>query len=155
MSSATSQKPARIIVDPAVWEAEQNFQKMMARFRARTLEQHIRWEIEHGFMNPDGSVKLPEGDPCVTRVDTQFPPAKPAHETNPVLARQHGVLEGMKAALILQLRKKFETIEQETLDRIDAANGYAVQYWLERILAVDTLAAVFPFELGSADPSAE
>lgn len=151
MSSATSQKPARIIVDPAVWEAEQNHQRMMARFRAQTLAERIRWSIEHGFMNPDGSVKLPEGDPCVTRVDTQFPPAKPAHETNPVLARQHGVLEGMKAALTLQLRKKFGTIEQDTIDRINAANGYAVQYWLERILCVDTLAAVFPFDFDATE----
>ena len=28
----------------------------------------LRWGIERGFMNPDGTPNLPEGDPCVTLV---------------------------------------------------------------------------------------
>jgi hypothetical protein len=63
---AMADKPERVIVDPAVQEAEDAFQRMMARFRAKTPEEHLRFGIERGLLNPDGSPKLPEGDPCVT-----------------------------------------------------------------------------------------
>lgn len=61
-------KTKRVIVDPAVQEAEDEFQRMMEWFRGMTREEHIRFGIERGMLNADGTPKLPEGDPCVTRV---------------------------------------------------------------------------------------
>lgn len=58
----------RVIVDPAVQEAEDAFQRMMAWFKGMTREEHLKFEIQAGLRNSDGSFKLPEGDPCVTRV---------------------------------------------------------------------------------------
>jgi hypothetical protein len=58
----------RVIVDPAVQEAEDAFQHMMKRFKRMTRDEHIRFGIERGFLNSDGTPKTPEGDPCVTRV---------------------------------------------------------------------------------------
>jgi hypothetical protein len=58
----------RVIVDPAVAEAEDAFQRMMAWFKGMSREEHLKFEIEAGLRNPDGTFKLPEGDPCVTRV---------------------------------------------------------------------------------------
>ena len=58
----------RVIVDPAVREAEAAFQRMMTRFRLKTLEERIRFGVERGLLHPDGTPKLPEGDPCVTIV---------------------------------------------------------------------------------------
>lgn len=63
-----AEKPQRVIVDPAVQAAEEVFQRMMARFRNMTAQERLRWDVEHGFANPDGTPKLPEGDPCVTIV---------------------------------------------------------------------------------------
>lgn len=69
MISAMSRTPrARTIVDPAVREAEDAFQRMMARFHAMTPEQHLRFGIERGFLDDDGTPRLPVGDPCVTSV---------------------------------------------------------------------------------------
>jgi hypothetical protein len=58
----------RVIVDPAVQDAEDAFQRMMTWFKGMTLEEHLQFEIAAGLRNPDGTFKLPEGDPCVTRV---------------------------------------------------------------------------------------
>jgi hypothetical protein len=58
----------RLIVDPAVQEAEDAFQRMMERFKRMTRDEHVRFGVERGFLHPDGTPKLPEGDPCVTRV---------------------------------------------------------------------------------------
>ncbi len=58
----------RVIVDPVVRAAEDAFVRMMARFDAMTQEEWLRWHVEHGVLNPDGTPKLPEGDPCVTIV---------------------------------------------------------------------------------------
>jgi hypothetical protein len=58
----------RVIVDPAVQEAEDAHQRMMARFRAMTAAERLRWGVERGFLNLDGTPKLPEGEPCVTIV---------------------------------------------------------------------------------------
>jgi hypothetical protein len=147
MTTATSDKLPRIIVDPAVWEAEQNFQRMMAHFRAQTIEERIRWNIDRGFMNPDGSWRLPEGDPCVTRVDQPTPTALERALAEALAhAREQGKHEGLQAALVLQLRKKFGALDDDTLHRIEAANGLAIQYWLERVLTIGTLAAVFPLD---------
>lgn len=63
-----AEKPQRVIVDPAVQAAEDAHQRMMARFRAMTREERLRFGIEHGLLNPDGTPKLPDGDPCVTIV---------------------------------------------------------------------------------------
>jgi hypothetical protein len=57
----------RIIVDPAVLEAEEAFQRMMAWFRAMTPEERLRFGVENGLLNPDGTHRIPEGDPCVSR----------------------------------------------------------------------------------------
>lgn len=58
----------RVIVDPAVQEAEDAFQRMMERFKRMTRDEHVSFGVERGFLHPDGTPKLPEGDPCVTRV---------------------------------------------------------------------------------------
>jgi hypothetical protein len=58
---------ARVIVDPAVREAEEAFQRMMSWFRSMTREEHIRFGVERGVLNADGTPKPLEGDPCVTR----------------------------------------------------------------------------------------
>lgn len=63
-----AETPQRVIVDPAVQVAEDAFQRMMARFRKKTREERIRFGVERGLLNPDGTPKLPEGDPCVTIV---------------------------------------------------------------------------------------
>ncbi|MEM9453778.1 MAG: hypothetical protein AAGF11_06335 [Myxococcota bacterium] len=64
----STSKHKHVIVDPTVQEAEDEFQRMMEWFRGMTREEHIRFGIERGVRNPDGTPKLPEGDPCVTRV---------------------------------------------------------------------------------------
>lgn len=56
----------RVFVDPDVYEAELAFMRMMAQLCAETPEERLRWGIERGVLNPDGTWKLPEGDPCVT-----------------------------------------------------------------------------------------
>lgn len=66
--STMADKPERVIVDPAVREAEDAFQRMMTRFRAKSPEEHLRFGVERGLLNADGTPKLPEGDPCVTFV---------------------------------------------------------------------------------------
>jgi len=63
-----AERSERVIVDPAVQAAEEAFQRMMARFRAMTPQERLRFGIERGLLNPDGTPKLPEGDPCVTIV---------------------------------------------------------------------------------------
>jgi hypothetical protein len=65
---AMTERSERVIVDPAVREAEDAFARMMAIFRAMTPEERLRWDVEQGLRNPDGTPKLPEGDPCVTIV---------------------------------------------------------------------------------------
>ncbi len=69
MIQRMSERATRVIVDPAVHEAEQAFERMMARFRTMTREEQLRFWIEKGLMNPDGTWRLPDGDPCVTRVE--------------------------------------------------------------------------------------
>lgn len=60
---AMAERPARVIVDPAVAAAEDAFQRMMAYFDAMPQEEWLRCQVEHGILNPDGTPKLPEGDP--------------------------------------------------------------------------------------------
>lgn len=62
------ERSQRVIVDPAVRAAEDAFQRMMALFRAMTPEDRLRFGVERGLLNADGTPKLPEGDPCVTIV---------------------------------------------------------------------------------------
>ena len=69
MIPGMSERPGRVIVDPAVQEAEELHERIMARLRERTPEEHLRFGVEHGLLNPDGTWRLPDGDPCVTRVE--------------------------------------------------------------------------------------
>ncbi len=69
MIPTMSEPHTRVIVDPAVREAEDAFERMMARFRAMSPQEHLRFGVQHGLLNPDGTHRLPEGDPCVTRVE--------------------------------------------------------------------------------------
>lgn len=64
-----AEKAQRVIVDPAVRDAEAAFQRMMKRLHGMTREERIRWGVERGLLHEDGSPKLPEGDPCVTPVE--------------------------------------------------------------------------------------
>jgi hypothetical protein len=41
---------------------------MMERFKKMSREDHVRFGVERGFLHPDGTPRLPEGDPCVTPV---------------------------------------------------------------------------------------
>lgn len=54
----------RVIIDPAVREAEEAFQRMLARFKSISREAHIAEAIRLGVRNEDGSLKLPENEPC-------------------------------------------------------------------------------------------
>jgi len=64
----TLDRSTRVIVDPIVAHDQEIFERMMARFESMTDEEHLQFDIEHGYLRPDGSLILPEGDPCVTRV---------------------------------------------------------------------------------------
>jgi hypothetical protein len=44
----------RVLVDPAVKEAEDAFARMMARFTAMTREEHVAFEVGVGLRRPDG-----------------------------------------------------------------------------------------------------
>lgn len=59
-------KQKRVIVDPAVKEARDAFQRMMERFRSMSREEHIQFGIEHCYLNADGTPKVPDGAPYVT-----------------------------------------------------------------------------------------
>jgi hypothetical protein len=61
----------RVIVDPAVQEEEDAFERMMERFSRMTREEHIRFGVERGVLNPDGTPKPLKGDPCVTLVSAE------------------------------------------------------------------------------------
>ncbi|MBC8069010.1 MAG: hypothetical protein IAG13_11810 [Deltaproteobacteria bacterium] len=63
-----AEQSQRVIVDPAVQEAEEVFQRVMARLRSMTDEEYLRWGLERGFLHPDGTLRHPEGDPCVTMI---------------------------------------------------------------------------------------
>ena len=63
-----AERSERVIVDPAVREAQDAFRRMMALFPAKTPEERLRFGVERGLLNPDGTPRLPEGDPCVTIV---------------------------------------------------------------------------------------
>lgn len=69
MIAAMSQPSRRrVIVDPIVAHDEEVFERMMARLESETDEEYLQFGIDHGYLRPDGSLVLPEGDPCVTRV---------------------------------------------------------------------------------------
>jgi len=61
-----AEQPNPIIVDPAVREARERFEQMMRRLRQMSDAQYLEFGVQAGFLEPDGSPKLPEGDPCVT-----------------------------------------------------------------------------------------
>ena len=56
-----------VIVDPAVREARDRFERLMAALRAMTDDEFRAFGVAAGYLNADGSYKLPEGEPCVTR----------------------------------------------------------------------------------------
>ncbi len=62
----SEQRTKRVIVDPAVREAERAFQRMIARLKSMTREEHIAWAIKRGLRNEDGSPKLPEEPPYLS-----------------------------------------------------------------------------------------
>jgi len=64
----TLDRSTRVIVDPVVAHDQAIFERMMARLASETDEEYLQFGIEHGYLRPDGSLILPEGDPCVTRV---------------------------------------------------------------------------------------
>lgn len=69
MIAAMSQPSRRrVIVDPIVAHDEEVFERMMARLESETDEEYLQFGVEHGYLRPDGSLILPEGDPCVTRI---------------------------------------------------------------------------------------
>lgn len=58
----------RVLVDPAVRQARDQFEQMMAKLRRMDNAEYTAYGIRVGFLNEDGSPKLPEGDPCVTSI---------------------------------------------------------------------------------------
>jgi hypothetical protein len=56
------------IVDPKVRDARERFERMMSTLRQMGDAEYRAFGIKAGFLNADGSPKLPEGDPCVTAV---------------------------------------------------------------------------------------
>lgn len=68
MLEVVSQGDARrVIVDPAVREAEAVFQRVLARLKNASREELIASAIERGLRNADGSPKLPEEPPFSAR----------------------------------------------------------------------------------------
>ena len=51
----------RVLVDPRVQEAEEAFQRMMVRFKAKTREEHIRDGIARGVLDAEGKPIPPAG----------------------------------------------------------------------------------------------
>lgn len=62
-------RPKRILVDPAAREARATFERVLAWIEQLTDAEYLDFGVRAGLMNPDGTPKPPEGDPCVTRVD--------------------------------------------------------------------------------------
>ena len=56
-----------VIVDPTVREARDRFERLMAALRAMTDAEYPAFGVAAGYLNADGSPKLPEGEPCITR----------------------------------------------------------------------------------------
>ena len=56
-------KQERLIVDPALREFDEAFQRMMKRLRSVPREAQLKEEIALGVRNPDGSPKSPVGEP--------------------------------------------------------------------------------------------
>jgi hypothetical protein len=66
IESMSEQRAKRVIVDPAVREAERAFQRMFARLKSMSREERLARAIEHGLRNEDGSPKLPEEPPYLS-----------------------------------------------------------------------------------------
>jgi hypothetical protein len=64
-SMSASGRP--VIVNPAVREAHDRFERLMASLRAMTDAEYREFGVAAGYLNADGSPKLPEGEPCITR----------------------------------------------------------------------------------------
>ena len=62
----SEQRTKRVIVDPAVRQAEHAFQRMFARLKSMTREERLAMEIKQGLRNEDGSPKLPEEPPYLS-----------------------------------------------------------------------------------------
>ncbi len=62
----SEQRTKRVIVDPAVREAERAFQRVLAQLKSMTREERLAMEIKQGLRNEDGSPKLPEEPPYLS-----------------------------------------------------------------------------------------
>jgi hypothetical protein len=54
------------LVDPRVREAREHFDKMIESIRKMSPDEYRKFGVEAGFLNEDGSAKIPEGEPCVS-----------------------------------------------------------------------------------------
>jgi len=59
----------RVLVDPIARDARERFDRMMTVLDQMDDAEYIAFGHEAGFLNPDGSPTLPEGDPCVTLLE--------------------------------------------------------------------------------------
>lgn len=66
MINTVSQPHPYVIVDPATREARERFDRMMKAIRSMNDEEYLAFGVRAGYLNADGSPKVPEGEPCVT-----------------------------------------------------------------------------------------
>jgi hypothetical protein len=59
------------------------------------------------------------------------------------LLLEKGRIEGVRAMLVRQLRKKFGAVDEATIDRITRAGLAELERWGDRVLEVEALAEVF------------
>jgi hypothetical protein len=115
---ATMLQPSRrrVIVDPFVAHDEEIFERMMARFESMTDEEHLQFGIEHGYLHPDGSLILPEGDPCVTPLHPTTFDRRTRVIVDPVVAADEEVFERMMA--------RFDSMTDEEHLQFGIEHGY-------------------------------
>jgi hypothetical protein len=61
----SSSRPLHEFVDPEQREDQLAFERVMARLASMTPEEVIRDGVERGVLNPDGTIKRPEGEPAL------------------------------------------------------------------------------------------
>ena len=66
--SMSDEASHRVLVDPQTKEARASFERMMSRLEGMSDDEYLALGIRAGFLNADGTPKLPDGDPCVTAV---------------------------------------------------------------------------------------
>jgi hypothetical protein len=62
---ASPLRPIEEVVDPEMRKIRKAYDELVKEIRAMSREEFIRYQIECGMYNPDGTYKAPEGEPCL------------------------------------------------------------------------------------------